>query len=874
MLPGLLAFLACTSPTSHDDVASTGADTSACAAGNIVDDAGTCVPARCGTAAAPAADVVVEEGESIQAAADSLGRGTLGLGAGTWIETLELTSDHAGLSIVGRCPELTLIDGSEGAANAGTIDIFGRGAQQFSIASLTVTGGKAWGVVGEVGNVALTDVDIAGNTGLGLGAIGTVTMTLSRVSVFGTETDAKNRTGYGMEVGNGAHVVGADVDIRDSHGAGMSLFDADIELERLSVTGTIASRDAYGYGIFADAGVTLVLSDSTLADNEHMGVHVHDGSQAAFDHISITGNGAGGISVADDGTRMSVVGGAVGGNGSADGGNGSGAQIAAGAALDMLDVSFVGNFGDGVIADGVGTAVTMRRGAIRATVPGTSLDSGVGVGVQSGAAATLDGVAIDGSGGAGVLAQGAGTTVVAHDLRVTRTRTRADGLLGEGVLVQGGASLAGDGLMLADNREAGLGVSSGSTVSLDDVVIVSTKPSLGAVTGAGIAVNGGSTATIRRARLEANSVVGAYVEGIGSRLYLEDVDIGGTLPTEVAAYGAGVAALGGARLEARRVSVEDSVGVALGVDGAGTEAVLQGFVIDGVTAEPDGLGEGMALTRGAHVVGRGITMEHVAPIGILVDGGGTAAELVDLDMRGVTVSPLYAVAVGVGCQRDATLTLSHARFAAIGGPALRATEGGAIACSTCQISNTSFAGVVVDGGDLVLRDSSVVGAASDPSFGGGVGAFVTDHNGSSRLSLTDTTVSDHALAGVWVDGVNTVDIEGGELDGGPGVALRAGLKVHGNGIFARSLGTGRVAVSRTALMGSRDAAVLLDAATASFMDVSWRGNGVDVVQQACGTLDPPTGIDGQSAEICPTNDRPALTLSFDIFILESAVISE
>ncbi len=107
----------------------------ACPDGQIPDGT-TCVPEACGTGTwgnletaddTVYVDVTANAGgdgskdapfASIQDGLDAQGRdGMVAVAAGTYVENLELTKDHSGIHLAGRCRDLVVVDGSGGSAD-------------------------------------------------------------------------------------------------------------------------------------------------------------------------------------------------------------------------------------------------------------------------------------------------------------------------------------------------------------------------------------------------------------------------------------------------------------------------------------------------------------------------------------------------------------------------------------------------------------------------------------------------------------------------------------------------------------------------------------------------------------------------------------
>lgn len=843
-----------------------------CESGMLVDDGGRCVPERCGTALTPVADVVVGEGESVQSAADALVSGTLGLGAGTWRETLTLGGNAESLSIVGRCPELTLLDGSGGADRSGVVTILGRAGGEVSLRGMTITSGKKWGVSGRAAAINLTDLDLFANSSEGMFLYGSAPVTLTNVVVRDTASDDQHTLGTGIQISDSASVSGSNVSISNSQGVGLNIFGASFDVDGFSVGGTNKNRSGGGYGVNVTDG-TLTLADAKIEGSEDLGLFVYGLSTVDIRGGQILENAGAGIVVEDPTAHVHLTDSEVSRNGRGGGkSDGNGISADGGATVVLDNVTMEANAAAGIIADGDGTTVEMNGGSIVRTSAVDWLDSGGGLTAQRGASAVIRGATFTENISAAILAKGEGSVAEVADTRVVDTLPRADGEKGSALVADTGGRIVASRLLISGSHEAGVVAVDGSSLVLEDSIVEGTVASSLPGSGMGVQSNAGASVTLRRVVLSGNRGVGADVLGPASTLTLEDVTASDSVFSDEAGFGGGFYVAGGARLEGRNVAVFRSVGLAVAATGVGTKLVLDGLTIRDVGARADGLGSALAVTGGASAEVSDLVMMDVSPIGILADEVGTNADFRGARLSGVTPSPFYSTAIAAASQRGASLAIDDAQFADVRGPAMRATEDGFIACTQCSVVGSQFAGVVVDGGDVALTDSEVLDSTADPTFGGGVGVFVGNHAGPGGVSLTRNLLSGHPLAGVWVEGENTVDIADSVLVGSAGVAVRDGLNVHGNAIFARGLGSLHVRSSE--VKDSVDVGVLLEASTGTFTEMVWRNNGVDLAQQSCGELSLPDLDQGASVELCLPDERLTLTLAFDVALVESVVETE
>lgn len=194
-------------------------------------------------------------------------------------------------------------------------------------------------------------------------------------------------------------------------------------------------------------------------------------------------------------------------------------------------------------------------------------------------------------------------------------------------------------------------------------------------------------------------------------------------------------------------------------------------------------------------------------------------------------------------------------------------------------------------GDLALPDDAVYVHASAADGGDGgedapratiQGGLDRAAEGAAELLVEDSTIADHPLAAVWLDGPGSYALTGNDLEGGWGAAYQypdgETLMFHGNAVYATDriepwdpqLETGLL-LDGNLLHDGAGAAVMLHGASATLQDNDYDGNLVDLQQQACGEVPIPEGHEeAPAAVLCPQYDAPVEQLRFLLQHAEAA----
>lgn len=369
--------------------------------------------------------------------------------------------------------------------------------------------------------------------------------------------DATGVLGRGVEAELLATATLARVVLERNHSAGAFAGDeATLDLSDVRILDTRSAADAEGAGHgldgYGDAIVTarrIVIRGAADA-----GIDMSEGSRGTVDDLVLE----------DVGPRAS------------DGAFGRGLSSQGGSRLEVRRAIVARSHSAGAFAGGEGTELVLTDVAIRDTRPQPS-DDGYGRAIDAfdRAQLTVDRLHASDSFDVGVAL--VETVATLRDVVVERTLPRlADGTIGRGMVLQGGAAVTLERAIVAESTEAGVAVlGEGSHLDATDLLVRDTASApLGA--GRGLAVQQGGTATLARVRLQTSREVGLFVSEVGSVVTGTDVQVLDTLTRECEielcgdfGAGIGIGSYAGAAvtLESFRVERAALVGLQLARDG-------------------------------------------------------------------------------------------------------------------------------------------------------------------------------------------------------------------------------------------------------------------------------------------------------------------
>lgn len=311
-----------------------------------------------------------------------------------------------------------------------------------------------------------------------------------------------------------------------------------------------------------------------------------------------------------------------------------------------------------------------------------------------------------------MLVEDEGSSLTLRDVVIRSSRTNSRGTGGRGIAVQNGGVLDAARVLLDDHREYGLYVQA-SSVTLADVIVRGTRErpyDVGRT--AGILVHDGSTMDAQGLLVERNQRHGILVNGATVRM--SDVVVRDTVQHSVGRDGRGVQAQEGATIEATRLVVERSMEA--GVLGAlgDTRLVLSDVLIRDSIPGARGGGRGIDVEDETALVAERVRIERSADIGIFA-GQFDYTGPTDVTLRDVSISFATSVdaepdGLGVGLQDDSVMVAERlvVRDHLSGGLALH--DGARMTLTDVAIRGTDAESAPRGARGVLVQSASTLGA--------------------------------------------------------------------------------------------------------------------------------------------------------------------
>ncbi len=472
-----------------------------------------------GTESAPFGSIA----DGVRAAGSSA---TLALGKGTYDETVRLTP---GVVIRGACASETRITNTTGSATVPTLSIAGASVQVRDLSIVDTTGPAVY--VGPGASAQFDGVVISGAHGVG-------------VAVF----DAGSFTGRQLVVRGSRAPPGAPFGGRAFEISGGTL---DLEFAVLD--------DNQDVCVFARAEAEVLLSRTVIAGTQPradgssgMGLHLRDGSQGLVRDTVISGNYRAAVAVSVAGTVLNLERVVLERSASdvASGLDGNAISVEDGATAALRQCLIRQNRGIALWAIEPGSDLTLEDTVIVNTAPrDPSLEGGLGIYAEAGAAVHLARVWITRSHEAGVAIDGPTTRLDGEDVTVVGTLSReSDGQFGRGMGASHEAEFVLQRVLLRGNQDCGLCFDRGANVQFDDLIVENTRErSADSTFGRGIGMSGGATGVFRRVAVRGNREIGVAILEAGTTARFEDLEVRETDSEDAFdEFGRGIAVEGGA----------------------------------------------------------------------------------------------------------------------------------------------------------------------------------------------------------------------------------------------------------------------------------------------------------------------------------------
>ncbi len=628
--------------------------------------------------------------------------GTILLGAGTWQEPV---TPSAGLSLRGRCPELTILGG--GVSVVGPLDVSLEGLT-LSAPGVALSGTKG-------AQLGVSGIVISGAVAAGIRIDGAGTsLAATELLVEDVAPNDAGEAGFGLRAEGGAQATLTHAAVARAHEAAVSARDTGTKV-LLHDVGLYESLPRGEEGL---AGHGLLVEGGAWIDG--LDVLVRD----AWDS---------GLAVRGKGSRLDLRYGTVHTVQPREGGGlrGWGIEVSDGALALLGSVLVEGAHDVAVRVDGPGSALLAAGLRISETAPAPKTQKGgFGLSITAGGAAQVQDVEVLGSHGVGVLVAGEQTTLVGQGVRIADVAPQAvDEHRGRGLQVQAGARVEGEGWILAGTHESGISVSKGgASVELSGSVVIGVTGEVGSGSpGRGVTIDDGAWVHLVGSEIAATSGAGLVVRGAAAELELDEIlvsDVGG----------AGVLARDAAEVVADAVEIRGAGGLGVAAVDPGSSVDARDLVIRDVGAAPDG-GWALAAIQGAEVDARGLVLEGFEGIGLFAGGAGSRLDVTEALSRNEAPAPI------LWAQHEETVANISGLVTRGGGVVVRhaAVSLGQALLDGSAVKAVSD-GIAALDADLALQEVRVQGysrAGLALEQGGGQLLAITSYGGAYGLALQE-----------------------------------------------------------------------------------------------------------------------------------------
>ncbi|MDP6934643.1 MAG: right-handed parallel beta-helix repeat-containing protein, partial [Myxococcota bacterium] len=210
-------------------------------------------------------------------------RAMVAVAAGTYVENLQMTSDHSGVHLAGRCRELVTVDASQGSEESWeqgcgvylekTVLVSG-----WTVSDLTVIGAPWVGIYQHEGELTLDRIDAVGCGRRGIAVeygsleasdcrvrdnleigmyLSSGSFVLERMEILDTQPDGDGDLGHGLHLRNSS-VELVDSLLEGNHDVGVLLESTDGVLQGVEILDTRSGQDEFGAGLVAQDQSFLV----------------------------------------------------------------------------------------------------------------------------------------------------------------------------------------------------------------------------------------------------------------------------------------------------------------------------------------------------------------------------------------------------------------------------------------------------------------------------------------------------------------------------------------------------------------------------------------------------------------------------------------
>lgn len=345
--------------------------------------------------------------------------------------------------------------------------------------------------------------------------------------------------------------------------------------------------------------------------------------------VSIVGKCAAQVTIAASGTTPGILINGVSGASVSNltvSGHVVGAQITGGASLTMTNVVVDGNSAAGITLTGDASNLEFDDSVVRGSIAAAAPAKGDGIDLASGATATIQNSAITGNTEEGIYATGLGTKATIKNSIVTDNLMNASGNFGIGVDVVTQANAEVDDSFVARNHEEGMVAAASSYLKVERSVIANNVPSTAGY-GRGITIDG-AIVTVDESTVVQNVDVGISVEDPPGLITATNTVFRGQLPNSDKAKGTGVSASNGGIAILTGVALVGNSEEGAFADGTGSSLTLNNSIArDGVMLPGNTAGNGLVAQNGGKLIVQGSALIANHESGLLLFDPVTTAQV-------------------------------------------------------------------------------------------------------------------------------------------------------------------------------------------------------------------------------------------------------
>lgn len=309
---------------------------------------------------------------------------------------------------------------------------------------------------------------------------------------------------------------------------------------------------------------------------------------------------------------------------------GRGVDVEVGGRIEIVESAVVLSREVAVLITDPGSSGVITDSVIRSTLPDGAGLNGRGVVVRSDALLTIARSAVVDNHDVGVFASGAQSLLLIDETVVRGTEVDTAGEFGRGVSAISGARIEVRRSALIENRSGGLVIEGdGSSLLLEDSSVARNLPAADGTFGVGLFARPGTSVVVNRTAFVENTDFGVVADG--SSLSMSDSLVRSTRPTPAGAHGDGVLSFAGGSLDLAGSAVIDHRGTGVFVSLDGATARVTNTIVEGVqpTEDTGVFGFGMLASHGRlDVTGSSVTGASSAGIAFDRSSGVVAASTV------------------------------------------------------------------------------------------------------------------------------------------------------------------------------------------------------------------------------------------------------